>query len=255
LSGPDFWNRKARADEKDYEDIRAENDEWRRWKAKGRIGPKPASPVLDRYPVLKRDEAVMDWALGTTPSARFRYLRKWAEDGKDYKSELRFFAAEIRSRRGVEDKWSSPMCWAGMAYDVMSDFGRSMMRPLLAWLFLIGVFTGSYLWSADISTDGHFDRQSRERFLIKEPDKQHALLYSSTPTGAALYLSLRKSFVFNVAGDENLDRSYACLFGVEDYKKQGLPTSYMVLNSLQALLSTILVFLFGLAVRNQFRIR
>ena len=88
-------------------------------------------------------------------AARYRALRRLAVQGHDHEREMAFCAAEVRALRGDTDKplpdlrqpvpaqagrnvclWYArgvARYWAGIFYEVFSDFGRSMSRPLLWW--------------------------------------------------------------------------------------------------------------------------
>jgi hypothetical protein len=76
--------------------------------------------------------------LGTTEdgdaSAKFRELRAFASACGNHNQELDFFAEEVRQARFHQD-W--PWCtrfWLGVLYELLSDFGRSVLRPSLIWL-------------------------------------------------------------------------------------------------------------------------
>ena len=59
----------------------------------------------------------------------YRHIRRLAVRGHDYENEAKAFKGEIRSKRGTEHKWYHASFWYGLAYDALSDFGRSMSRP------------------------------------------------------------------------------------------------------------------------------
>jgi uncharacterized protein YjbI with pentapeptide repeats len=76
-------------------------------------------------------------------TARWRALTRLAVQGHDHEREQFFFAQEIKSLRGETD-WPLPRLqggklvwrngaryWFGLAYQVFSDFGRSMVRPVV----------------------------------------------------------------------------------------------------------------------------
>ena len=67
------------------------------------------------------------------PSRRWRALRRLAIQGQDHERELQFLKGEIAARRGTQDKLFHLRFWVGWLYQILSDFGRSMVRPLL-WL-------------------------------------------------------------------------------------------------------------------------
>ena len=79
--------------------------------------------------------------------ARYRAVRRIAILGADYEREQMAFKGEVRSKRGTYHKWWHAAFWYGLAYDTLSDFGRSMSRPVLAWLISIASFALIYLHS------------------------------------------------------------------------------------------------------------
>ncbi len=89
--------------------------------------------------------------------ARWRALKRLAIQGQDTDRELQFFAGEIRSARFAGD-WPMPWpvwkasawggflrFWAGILYQGFSNFGRSLIRPFLAWALCIAVFAIYFL--------------------------------------------------------------------------------------------------------------
>ena len=79
---------------------------------------------------------------------KYRALRRMAIQSADYEREQMAFKGEIRSKRGTEHKWYHAAFWYGLAYDALSDFGRSMSRPSLIWFLSIAVFALFYLASS-----------------------------------------------------------------------------------------------------------
>jgi uncharacterized protein YjbI with pentapeptide repeats len=233
---------------------------------------------------------------GRDDAARYRALKALAIRGHDHQSELNFFAGEIVSRRGIEDFafphprdgkiWPGGVrYWAGQAYETLSDFGRSMLRPLFWWIALMGMYAVGYLsqyfvagrnstgvgglveaylwtgiWLLNKLSFGAFPAPAELAC-----NSTNALVEASRmePLGAAGYVAARRALILNT-GDDNdkLSMAYACLYG--DYSEQ-MPNSFRViphipdavsaLAIMQSLLSAALIFLFLLAVRNQFRIK
>lgn len=180
------------------------------------------------------------WTLGYTPdkdaTARFRELRRRANEAQDRDRELEFFAQEIRTGRFHAKGWPSwvPKFWSwrfwfGLAFEAFSDFGRSLWRPLLTWLVLLlgfGVFflgehedmqkaraalapTG--IWS----TLAAYVTTTRDAWN-KPPACHTAGSDKLAPTDVwteALILSLRNGTVFSRF--DSAHRTYACLYGGE----------------------------------------
>jgi hypothetical protein len=105
------------------------------------------APSLDDLIVVARQ----------TLPARWRALKRLAIQGHDTDRELEFHAHEIRSQRYVSD-WPLPSppwrgrswigfwrFWFGVLYEIFSDFGRSALRPFLAWSLCIIVFAIYFL--------------------------------------------------------------------------------------------------------------
>lgn len=188
-------------------------------------------------------------------SSRWRALKRLAIQGHDHERELFFLAEEIKSQRGIQDKalphpidyinnnkndvlWpGGARYWLGYLYEYLSDFGRSVMRPIF-WLLLLGfMFQFFYL-----------------KYPI-DPKPQEPILCNQSE--AATYLSVRSALPFLPATSysENLSRSYTCLYGKNNDGKENIPNAIVFLSIFQTMLSSILIFLILLALRNHFRIK
>ncbi len=200
-------------------------------------------------------------------SARYRALKRLAIDGHDHVREQEYFAGELRSLRGSPDRllpnplnwfrrnkagnrrpvWpGGARYWFGLGYQLLSDFGRSMLRPLGWWGLSVAGFAWAYLARAKF-TDG-------------------CAVGDGTPWSAALGLSIRKALPFaGIASSEKLNQIYACLYGIHgesvrlavlpDRFTPVIPDAVDYLGMLQLVFSILLLFLFLLAVRSHFRIR
>ncbi len=185
-------------------------------------------------------------------SSRWRALKRLAIQGHDHERELIFFAEEIKSQRGIQDKaFPNPVnyfnnepvwpggarYWFGYLYQYSSDFGRSVMRPLF-WLMVLGfLFQVLYL-----------------KYPVDSEPQENT---SCNRSEAATYLSVRSASPFLPATSysENLSRSYACLYGRNSDGKENIPNAIVFISIFQTILSTILIFLLLLALRNRFRIK
>jgi uncharacterized protein YjbI with pentapeptide repeats len=91
----------------------------------------------------------------------WRALQRLALQGHDTNRELEFHAREIRSERRVDDwpfprnirdpqDWAGvPRYYAGWVYQLSSDFGRSLVRPMTWWLITLVISAIFYLGQND----------------------------------------------------------------------------------------------------------
>lgn len=223
----------------------------------------PEAPRLDnvQVPIIGEWQGLQGYA-NAEAAPCYRALKRLAIQGHDHDRELRFFADELRSLRGQPDQpfpnprnlfskrkplWQGGgRYWFGILYEVFSDFGRSIARPLALLVLTTVLFAEAYHYR-------HFRLSSSGACLFGTGDSWLK----------ALYLSIRKALIFPGLGpDQKLDQSYACLYGSTKLSADGsdrvipvIPDSVAYLGIAQTLISAVLIFLFLLAVRNQFRIK
>lgn len=171
---------------------------------------------------------------------QYRALKRLAVQGYDYEREQLAFKGELRARRWVIDKWYGPSVWLGMVYDAFADCGRSIWRPFIAWVALVFGFGAFYFSCAE---DGFAAR-------CGGPE---------TPALQALYLSIKNGLVvFGGTRDARINQAYHCLYssqsGISDQANIPLSVTF-VETLLQMPISAVLLFLFLLGVRNQFKIK
>ena len=163
--------------------------------------------------------------------ARYRAIRRLAIQGADYEREQMAFKGEIRSKRGAEHRWYHAAFWYGLAYDALSDFGRSMSRPSLIWLVSIMVFSLFYLASS---------HKLESAFA-------HCGTADASNFESALIISWKNALpLIGDAKAEEVARS--CLYGAAAY-------GGIAIQGFQRIWSALVIFLFLLAVRNQFKIK
>jgi hypothetical protein len=75
----------------------------------------------------------------------YRAIRRLAIQGHDHENESKAFKGEVRSKRGTTDLPWYPSFWFGILYDILSDFGRSILRPFLFWALCIVIFAIYFL--------------------------------------------------------------------------------------------------------------
>ena len=203
-------------------------------------------PRLDNVEVPK----VPFWrgARDRDEAARFSWLKKLAIAAHDHDREQTFFAGELRARRSDHPRkfrlmkryvdegllgfaglrreavWSIP-------YDLISDFGRSVLRPIVLWFVLTGAFALAYA-----TVDG---------VIAPKEGCPEALT-------SGLFLSLKNGLLL-LGGNQRaeLSNTYTCLYGGE----ASVPAMVGYLGIGQGFLSAILLFLVLLALRNLFKIK
>lgn len=179
-------------------------------------------------------------------SARWRALKRLAVQGHDHMHELEFFKNEMKTRRWSTDRPWHAVFWFGLFYGWISDFGRSIVRPVVWWTASAYVFALLYLGAA-----------------VAPP--LQCLAGSGDPWQAALWISVRKALLFfGLDSSDKLTEYYACLYGVIPPAASGqLPASFrldvpdivIILGIAQHIISAVLLFLLLLAIRNHFRIK
>ena len=186
--------------------------------------------------------------------------------------------------------------WFGMAYQMFSDFGRSILRPLVVWL-AAALITAVYclgqmpeiaekrhksppptLWRT-IETYGNdgldawrqgtgCTTRTEIRDIPKADGKAEPAIVVTGLTSAiaektnavteALHLAFRNAFIILDGGSDAAHRTYGCLYGVERYGDNPvaiLPSAVSVASAIQKLVSAVMIFLFGLALRNMLKVK
>ena len=83
-------------------------------------------------------------------SARWRALKRLAVQGHDHMHELEFFQNELKTRRWSTDRPWHAVFWFGLFYGWLSDFGRSIVRPLFWWA-ASALSSRRSIWSAAVA--------------------------------------------------------------------------------------------------------
>lgn len=225
-------------------------------------------------------------------AARYRRLRQFAADAGDYEREREFFAQELRARRfWIDHPFGHGLgrFWLGWLYGGLSDFGRSVGRPLLCWALTVPLFALVYLamrrsvyfagapspvataavppfpsWPAEPSPAALFAWTGDAAWWTLQ---SFVNLFSgggcidggSGATAEALFLSLKNSFFFlGWESPEAARRVYACLYGTETSAGETLarlPLSVSATAILQNMVGAFLLFLMLVAFRNLLKTR
>lgn len=224
-------------------------------------------------------------------AARYGRLRKLAAATQDFEREREFFAQELRCRRFWHDRPAGrglARFWIGWIYGGVSNFGRSIARPLILWgisvllfsLIYLGLRREEYLatapgpvpdttplfpsWPAD-PTIGSLSGWlgSTLHWLFSSAVNLFAgggcISGDSGAAGEALFLSLKNSLFF--LGWESPDvarRVYGCLYGFEPLTGSGerlvrVPLSASTAAIVENALGITLILLALFAVRNLLR--
>ncbi len=189
------------------------------------------------------------WNSITTPitketKARYQALKRLAIQAHDHENEQRFWAGELRSDRSLktqDNKWNfrplfSAYWWGNIAYGALSNYGRSIVRPLIAWIVLTTLVTTLHLYA-------HIPRKDTCNIC-------ESAIHVAVKTGSlGLIQDPSKRIVFV--------RDYACLYGTHNDKRQTpeIPGYILLAEGFQALISAILIFLFLLGLRNNFKLK
>lgn len=205
--------------------------------------------------------------------AHYRALKRLAIQAHDHENEMKFFAGEIRARRHVtdfanfltHDFASSARYWAGVAYELFSDFGRSLIRPTLWWFACLWLFANLTLSGA-----GLVDRSSCHNSQLTPKEaaytiglKNSLLILGLTKTNIVKQAELclyGKNKNGEVASnpkpyDPKIKRSYQVKSTKVENTKTDIPFKAAVQGIAHSLLSLLFIFLLLLAIRNQFKIK
>ncbi len=253
-------------DDPDLEDITVSEPlrRWRQWKSADYADPRPW--FLFAMKVAQTPQA----------AARYRRLRRLALDARDHARAHEFFAQEMRCRRFWHDKpfgRGFKAFWLGLLYSGVSNFGRSISRPLLLWLISVFGFglayfemrsqnagpppdtasfpwlprsfdlTGARDWAGDLG--GWFSGA-----VSQVGASADCLSGASHPATEALYLSVKNGLVFfGWDTPETARRVYGCLYGTVEGMAV-VPGSVSATALMQNIVSAGLIFLILLGLRN-----
>ncbi|KXJ52045.1 MAG: hypothetical protein AXW12_16425 [Thalassospira sp. Nap_22] len=206
----------------------------------------------------------------TSLALRFRSLKRMAIQGHDHKNEIRYFAEELNANRKYDHSFLSADWFLSSAFMLLSDYGRSILRPILWWLPVTFLSTLSYLSSTTIPGAPQSLRESLAYFTapiyhwlqeviptrvrvswLPEPHEYVLLTCKGgSPTSAAFQLATSKGLVVPGVADKTLiEQAYECLYG------SSVPFNISWTVGLQTLISTGLIFLLLLGIRNRFKLK
>ena len=187
--------------------------------------------------------------------AKWRSVKKLANEAHDHSREQEFFAEELKTRRGIGGVKESIILLTSLVYQGLSNFGRSLALPVIWLIVTVIVFDNLYL-----NNHRQYVVDQKAPFFSCIVGSEH-----SDAESAAFSLSLRNTIPFaGLGGPEKLNQVYRCLYGVEGTKNAGFPETRLpphipdnvaVWSFFQTIISAVLIFLFLLALRNHFRIK
>jgi len=238
--------------------------------------------------------------------ARWRALKRLAIQGHDTDRELEFHAREVRSQRFAGD-WPVPFAfwrakawggvfryWFGMLYQIASDFGRSLARPLGFWLLAVTFGAVVYVSQSPEIVASRHRQEAKGASMVSAAASRawHAWLSKPVPCYAgqlappkdpngdtpvyvgalspalqngtdlaneAWHLAFHNAFIVLDGSAEAAHRSYGCLYGVELYGGGNplavVPGAVSTASAIQKLFSALTIFLFGLALRNMLKMK
>ena len=177
-----------------------------------------------------------------------------AVQGHDHEREQLFFKGELLARRWVADKPWHARFWFGLFYQVLADFGRSLLRPFL-WL-VTGWFMGAwfYLGQHAPKTGSRLSGIDAALRWLNPFGGAAATAQTCDQVVASFGLSLHKTLFAGFGSADKLKQFYACLYGGQAAAPV-IPDAVSFAGVAQALYSAVLIFLLLLAVRNHFRIK
>jgi hypothetical protein len=187
--------------------------------------------------------------------------------------------------------WGSVLrFWAGLLYQIFSNLGRSLARPFAFWLTAVVFSAAFYLSQTDGVTLLRSDmrdkglpmvpayyrsivdgwRRDQPCFRGVPPAKEAAqetyigslsdpVRYTTDAVAEAWHLAFRNAFIILDGSSDAAHRTYGCLYGVEMYAGSNpvaiVPSAVSTASAVQKLFSALMIFLFGLALRNMLKMK
>ncbi len=167
--------------------------------------------------------------------ASYRSLKRLAATAQDHRTELDLFALETRARRSNRLRWGRPQDWiellASHLYQLTSDYGRSVLRPVFG--LILSLFVFAFLF-AQIGGEGW-------RFWDWH-----------RPVGVAALAGL---LPFGQTRTARLIIEEGLCGGLRDSPRSDCLSMIYGLSAIEGLIGAVLLFLLVLGIRNMFRIK
>jgi hypothetical protein len=181
----------------------------------------------------------------------YRQLKKFAIEGANHEQEIRFFGFETRCKMHLKHTpiLTKASIWL---YWVFSNFGQSLLRPLGA-LVLVWIVTTAMTISTTMKSPIPKTLVSLIMFEHLEPCEAISSNAFRSKLDAIRSQSIGSSLTLPVIAidRDTVNQRNQCLYG----QGGGVPETNRIINGIQQVLSLIFLFLFGLAVRNRFKIK
>ena len=170
-----------------------------------------------------------------------------AKDAEDFERVLDYFAKEKRSGYWREIKGLKLLVY--YLYDLLSNYGRSVFRPLVALVLVWGVFSVGY-WQMSGLQKQCFGSQ---RFGSQLSAGQSSVMNCAS-LHSAMSLSISHSIPIltgvKTAREDSLKRLFPSKQKDQPYQ---LPGHLHFITFLQNVLAGVCLFLLGLGLRNRFK--
>ena len=167
----------------------------------------------------------------------YRQLKMIAIDGANHEKELEFFGYETQCKLYLDDTPWPSIALIG-SYLFFSDFGQSILRPILGLFFVFLVASAS----THITVEAGCDPVACENV-------EHTGAFESK-SDAAWSQSIDFILPILKADRGTLRQRNQCLYGHD-----GVPRINRLINFIQQIVSLVFLFLAGLAIRNRFKIK
>ena len=183
---------------------------------------------------------------------RYRKLKELANAARDHQKEIEFFAYEAKAARGIEEKnWLRQL--PGRIYQLFSNFGQSLLRPL-GWLvavFLLSwaTYYGMLMTGTPEPTPADWKCSAYTADVVWKPIAAIPAVTWKGPIEYSLRYTAIVALPFTTSSRQEKNQVTRCLFG-----SPVVPGKYKVVSFIQTLLTLLCLFLFGLGVRNRFKI-
>lgn len=212
-----------------------------------------STPDVDQMEVVYPRAKLYGWMFGITSQADAsqcaRKLKKFAVEAHDHESELRFFALELKAKRGTQYTYLNPLHLPALAYShaygLLSDFGQSIFRPLVGLLLTALLSYYSYA-------------------NLLQPRSNISLEQLLSPRSEAVTATLLSLFPFagqSAIGRDVISTTFCKALTNKTSVVIGEPTNVECLSklywisSVEGIFAFVFLFLFGLALRNRAKIK